>query len=173
MIRLKPKLARNLQARCIQALIGVLCLGGPALAGPSLQDLAEDTSDASKPSMLLIVVDDWAYSDWQFTRQDDWAWNDLPVIDSLAERGQSWTQFYTQPICNLTRLGLIFGRYASTTASAVCAPPNARTPPGTTLTIANNLKRLGYSTAAFGKWHVGAQSEQGRALGDGCGSLWL
>jgi len=111
--------------------------------------------DASlKPNIMIILVDDWAHSDLQAVRSDDSPWNDLPVIDSLAARGQSWNHFYAQPLCNQTRQSLIFGRYIGTYSGSICAAPTSDTPPASTPSIASRLKSAGYRTAAFGKWHV-------------------
>jgi arylsulfatase A-like enzyme len=60
------------------------------------------------------------------------------------------TNFNVEFSCTVSRAALLTGRYAVRTG--------AQQPTGMTLwevTIADALKPLGYSTALFGKWHVG------------------
>lgn len=106
-----------------------------------------------RPDLVLVVVDDWALSDLEAARTDGNPWNDLPAIDSFAALGQSWTNFYSQPICNPTRLTLMLGAYESGDGGGVCNPPNASTP-SARVTLASLLHDQGYATAAFGKWHI-------------------
>jgi arylsulfatase len=73
-----------------------------------------------------------------------------PRIDRLGAEGMRLTNFNVEFSCTVSRAALLTGRYAVRTG--------ATQPGGMTLwetTIAEALKPLGYSTALFGKWHVG------------------
>jgi len=73
-----------------------------------------------------------------------------PRIDRLGAEGMRLTNFNVEFSCTVSRAALLTGRYAVRTG--------AQQPTGMTLwevTIADALKPLGYSTALFGKWHVG------------------
>ena len=109
------------------------------------------------PNLILIVVDDWARSDSQMSRADGNPWNDLIAIDALAAQGQEWENFYAQPLCNPTRRTLTFGNYTGTGGTLVCKGWGQQQPP-VPATLAGELRKLGYETAAFGKWHIDPSS---------------
>ena len=62
-------------------------------------------SNAERPNIILIMVDDMGYSDIG-------AWGgeiDTPNIDSLASNGLRFTQFYNSARCCPTRATLVTG----------------------------------------------------------------
>jgi arylsulfatase A-like enzyme len=80
-----------------------------------------------------------------------------PNIDRLADKGMRFTNFNVEYSCVVSRIALLTGRYAVRTGKGYAA--------GMTLwevTIAEALKSLGYSTALYGKWHVGGYEWKGR-----------
>ena len=111
------------------------------------------------PSFMIIVVDDWARSDLEAVRADGAAWNDLTTIDTLAELGQSWRHFYSQPVCASSRFGLMFGHYLGNPKVGACSRAGKHTPAADTPTLASALRDEGYATAAFGKWHIAAHPD--------------
>jgi len=73
-----------------------------------------------------------------------------PNIDSLAAQGIRLDNFNVEFSCTVSRSALLTGRYAIRSG----ATQNG----GITqweVTIAEGLKGIGYSTALFGKWHLG------------------
>jgi arylsulfatase A-like enzyme len=73
-----------------------------------------------------------------------------PNIDSIAIRGIRLDNFNVEFSCTVSRAALLTGRYAIRSG--------ATQPTGITqweVTIAEGLKSIGYSTALFGKWHLG------------------
>jgi arylsulfatase len=73
-----------------------------------------------------------------------------PNIDRIGAEGIRLTNFNVEFSCTVSRAALLTGRYAIRSGAAQ--------PTGITLwetTIAEALKPLGYSTALFGKWHLG------------------
>jgi arylsulfatase A-like enzyme len=73
-----------------------------------------------------------------------------PNIDSIGIRGIRLDNFNVEFSCTVSRAALLTGRYAIRSG--------ATQPTGITqweVTIAEALKSVGYSTALFGKWHLG------------------
>ncbi len=80
-----------------------------------------------------------------------------PNIDRIADEGIRFTDFNVEYSCVVSRIALLTGRYAVRTGEGYAA--------GMTLwevTIAEALQSVGYSTALFGKWHVGGSDWEGR-----------
>lgn len=85
---------------------------------------------------------------------------DTPVLDALAGDGLRYNRLHTTAICSPTRASLLTGRDPHVTGvGTVMNSANAN--PGyegvlrpDTATVATMLQHAGYSTAAFGKWHL-------------------
>jgi len=76
-----------------------------------------------------------------------------PNIDSIAAQGMRLDNFNVEFSCTVSRAALLTARYAIRSG--------ATQPSGITLwevTIADALKSIGYSTALFGKWHLGGSN---------------
>ncbi|MEM1356773.1 MAG: sulfatase-like hydrolase/transferase [Bacteroidota bacterium] len=122
---------------------------------------SEDTA-ARPPNLVLILVDDLGYGDVGFNGCKDIP---TPHIDRLANEGVIFTNGYvTYPVCGPSRAGLITGRYQDRFGFArnpLFAPndPNMGLPI-TEETIAEVLHKVGYTSAALGKWHLGAHESQ-------------
>ena len=86
-----------------------------------------------------------------------------PQLDALAAGGLRLDNFNVEFSCVVSRVALLTGRYA--------VRAGADQANGMTLwevTLAEALKPLGYSTALYGKWHLGGYAwlEKGRAPSD-------
>ena len=80
-----------------------------------------------------------------------------PRLDKLASEGIRLNNFNVEFSCTVSRAALMTGRYAIRTG--------ATQPGGITLweiTMAEAFKSIGYSTALFGKWHLGGDRPEGR-----------
>jgi arylsulfatase A-like enzyme len=80
-----------------------------------------------------------------------------PNIDRIAAEGIRLTNFNVEYSCVVSRIAMLTGRYAVRTGEGYRG--------GMTLwevTIAEALQSVGYSTALFGKWHVGGSDWEGR-----------
>ena len=80
-----------------------------------------------------------------------------PHLDQMAKEGRKFTDFYvTQAVCSASRAGLLTGCYNVRIGINGALGPNSKqglNPEETT--IAEICKQKGYSTACFGKWHLG------------------
>ncbi len=105
----------------------------------------------SRPNILLIVTDDQGYWDLGATGNPHIT---TPNLDSLARDGVQFTRFYVQPVCAPTRAGLMTGRYYLRTGLYNTRFGGDSLGLGET-TVAELLKKEGYRTGLFGKWHLG------------------
>jgi len=119
-----------------------------------------------KPNIILVMTDDQGYGDLSCMGNTDFV---TPHIDALAESGARFTNFYSNsPVCSPSRASLLTGRYPGN-AGVRAILGGHRTASGLTPdtpTIASAFKKLGYSTAHTGKWHLGA-TKQSRPLNNG------
>ena len=104
------------------------------------------------PDIVLFLADDLSSTDaGPIARAAGAA---TPAIDSIAKKGITFTSGYAEPACIGTRAALLSGRWAPRkTVGAVNGPGPSMLP--SVDTIAERLKRLGYDTRIFGKWHEG------------------
>ncbi len=127
-----------------------------------LLSLAATTSAAERPNIVLIVVDDLGSADLSCLGSDI----QTPNIDSLLANGVSCAQAYTSaPVCAPSRAGLLTGRYQHRFGFEDNPGPFRRVAnidvglELTEQTIADRLKKLGYTTGMVGKWHDGKDAK--------------
>ncbi len=103
------------------------------------------------PNIILIITDDQGYGD--FTHMGNPVIQ-TPNIDSMAARSATMENFYVSPVCSPTRANLMTGRYNYRTGviDTYIGRSMMRTEE---VTIAEILKKAGYATGIFGKWHLG------------------
>lgn len=106
-----------------------------------------------RPNIILILADDQGWGDLSFTGNSNLQ---TPHIDAIAQNGISFTNFYVQPVCSPTRAELLTGRYFPRSGVYSTSEGGERIDLDET-TIADILKKAGYHTAAYGKWHNGMQ----------------
>ena len=108
---------------------------------------------AERPNIVLIFLDDAAYSDFHPFGNPPYA---TPNVERLAAEGVRYTRFHVpQAVCSASRAALLTGRYPhrNRVVNAI-APGKPGLDPGHPI-IAETLKKQGYATAHFGKWHLG------------------
>lgn len=103
------------------------------------------------PNVLLIITDDQGYGDLGF-HGNPIIWT--PHLDKLAAASVRLNNFYVSPVCAPTRSSLMTGRYSLRTGVHDTYNGGAIMS-GDEVTIAEVLKKAGYRTGAFGKWHLG------------------
>lgn len=106
-----------------------------------------------KPNILVILVDDAGYADFGFMGSPDMV---TPNIDAIASKGVYFTDAHTTAsACSPSRAGLLTGRYQQRFGHEQNTIRASDGMDPTEKTVADVLKTAGYTTAAFGKWHVG------------------
>lgn len=113
----------------------------------------------NKPNVILIFADDQGYGDLScFGSQTI----KTPHIDRIAQEGRKFTSFMVaSPVCTPSRAALMTGCYPKRVGmhQHVLFPTSTKGLNPSEYTIADHFKSLGYSTACFGKWHLGHQKE--------------
>ena len=109
---------------------------------------------ATPPNVVIIFADDLGYGDIGCYGAKNW---ETPNIDKLASQGTRFTQFYVaQAVCSASRAALLTGKYPHRIPILYALGPNANNGmPAGEVTLAEILKSRGYTTAIFGKWHLG------------------
>ncbi len=120
--------------------------------------VSEFQGKPKRPNFVLIMADDLGYGDLACYGSQ---FHNTPNIDKLATGGMKFTDYHSNgAVCSPTRAALMTGRYQqrSGIAGVVTAANHRHT--GMSLeetTFAEVLKSVGYTTALFGKWHLGYQ----------------
>jgi arylsulfatase A-like enzyme len=109
---------------------------------------------AAKPNVVFLLADDLGGSDLSCYGHP---YSRTPNIDSLARDGTRFTQFYaTGATCCPTRTGLMTAKFPATYP---VYPANGSF--ADRVTITELLKKNGYATGHFGKWHIGPETKSG------------
>jgi arylsulfatase A-like enzyme len=129
--------------------------------------------EKSKPNVILILLDDFGYMDLGCYGSQ---FHETPNIDRLAAQGVRFTDAYAAcPVSSPTRAALMTGRYPVRSGITDWIPGRQASNSGSpndkfiarpfTLnlsldetTIAELLKKNGYTTMISGKWHLGEDS---------------
>lgn len=108
----------------------------------------------SRPNVVLIYLDDMGFGD--ISRNGAQGYQ-TPNFDKMAHEGIYFSQFYSpQAVCTASRAGLLTGCYPNRLGFNGALDHTAKIGLNTEEeTIAELLKDETYSTAAFGKWHLG------------------
>ncbi len=118
-----------------------------------------DKSDEAnqRPNIVIILSDDQGNADAGFQRSPSGI--STPSIDKLASEGVAFTNAYASAyVCAPTRAGLLTGRYQQR-FGFYRAPDSRKGMPLSEITLADVLKKEGYTTGVFGKWHLGLTKE--------------
>ena len=110
------------------------------------------------PNFVLIFIDDMGYGDVGVYGATGYQ---TPNLDKMASEGMRFTNFYSaQPVCSASRAGILTGCYPNRVgiSGALFPTDSVGINPDET-TIAEMLKKKGYATAVFGKWHLGHHKE--------------
>jgi arylsulfatase A-like enzyme len=113
---------------------------------------------AKKPNILVIFGDDIGM--WNVGAYTHGMMGKTPNIDSIAQTGMLFTDEYAQPSCTAGRAAFIMGQLPIRTGmTTIGIPGSSRGIQKSDPTLAEVLKSLGYSTAQFGKNHLGDRNE--------------
>jgi arylsulfatase A-like enzyme len=103
-----------------------------------------------KPNIILIMADDLGWFDVGFNRNTEAR---TPNLDLLASKGVVFERFYSaSAVCSPTRASLITGRNPLRINIPYANEGHMK---DEEITIPEILKKEGYVTGHFGKWHLG------------------
>ncbi|MVM29334.1 sulfatase-like hydrolase/transferase [Spirosoma sp. HMF4905] len=127
---------------------------------PQKQNLPTVTrqQDPNRPNIVVILADDLGYGDISANGKN---FVQTPNIDALAKSGALCTNGYANaPFCSPSRAAILTGRYQHRFGFEFLYPATAKRDsvaglPFEEITLAEQLKKQGYATAMFGKWHIG------------------
>ena len=135
---------------------------------PSLTAAFAAETDA-RPNIVFIMVDDMGYGDLPAYGAKDVR---TPHLDQFAAQGVRLTNYYAAGAeCTPTRTALLSGLYPQRIGGMECAIGTGNVGryddairlreshdlglPADQSVLASSLKKAGYRTAVFGKWHLG------------------
>jgi arylsulfatase A-like enzyme len=148
----------NFQNRTVQYAIS-LAVGALLLAVILLFNTGfKEVTSQSKPNVIVILLDDAGYADFGFMGSKDLQ---TPNIDQLANRAVVFKDAHVSAsVCSPSRAGLLTGKYQQRFGYE-CNEGEGYTGMDTTQRlIPQLLLDKGYTTAAFGKWHLGFAANQ-------------
>ena len=125
-------------------------------------------SEISKPNIIYILADDLGYGDLSCYGQKKFS---TPNIDKLASQGMLFTQHYSgSTVCAPSRSALLTGMHTGHTVirgNKEIMPEGQYPIPDNTYTLAEAMKKAGYTTGAFGKWGLGFPGSEGDPTNQG------
>lgn len=124
------------------------------LASVLLMQISFNASSEKPINFVLIYIDDMGYGDIGITGAIGYS---TPNLDKMAASGMFFSRYYSpQAVCSASRAGLLTGCYPNRIGFRGALDHTAKTGINAEEeTIAEVLKKKGYATAAFGKWHLG------------------
>ncbi len=129
----------------------------PAIAFVMISGAQVSAADAvSRPNIILILADDLGYGD--VSCYNDQSKVQTPNIDRIAREGIRFTDGHSPAsVCTPTRYAILTGRHSwrGRLKLGVLRQDEPALIEEGRLTWPAMLRERGYSTAAFGKWHLG------------------
>ena len=126
-------------------------------AGGSQNSIAVQNENGSLPNVVIILADDLGYGDVGCYNPDSKI--PTPNLDRMANEGMRFTDAHSPcTVCTPTRYSLLTGQMPFRIPNGARVFSGAGGPSligPDELTLADMLKTKGYSTACFGKWHIG------------------
>lgn len=116
-------------------------------------------ANKNRPNLVIIFADDQGYGDLSCFGSTEIK---TPNIDRIAKEGRKFTSFMVaSPVCTPSRAALLTGCYPKRVGmhQHVLFPSSNKGLNPEEYTIADHFKSIGYTTACFGKWHLGHHKE--------------
>lgn len=112
-------------------------------------------AEGKRPNIVVILTDDQGYGDLSCHGNPILK---TPNIDRLHAEGVRFTDFHVSPTCAPTRAALLTGRheFRNGVTHTIYERERLRLD---AVTVPQVLKRAGYHTGIFGKWHLGDEDE--------------
>jgi N-acetylglucosamine-6-sulfatase len=119
---------------------------------------AQSPATSARRNVIFILSDDHRY-DFMGFHQGAPDWLQTPNLDRMAREGVHLANaFVTTALCSPSRASILTGQYAHRHG---VVDNNIDVPAGTHY-FPEYLQKAGYRTAFFGKWHMGAATDEPR-----------
>lgn len=105
----------------------------------------------TQPNIILVMPDDVGYGDYACLGNPIMR---TPSVDAFKRQSLLFTQFHVSPTCSPCRSALMSGRHEFKNGVTHTILERERMSLKT-ITLAQMLKSVGYTTGIFGKWHLG------------------
>ncbi|MBL9152161.1 MAG: sulfatase-like hydrolase/transferase [Verrucomicrobiales bacterium] len=126
-------------------------------------------SETTRPNVVMVFVDDMGWSDLSCFGNTE---IQTEALDQLAAEGMRFERFYVNaPICSPSRTALTTGQYPQRWRISSYLDNRQKNQergvaqwldPAAPV-LARELRRSGYATGHFGKWHLGGQRDVANA----------
>jgi arylsulfatase A-like enzyme len=124
--------------------IGILLCAGGVLAD-------------APPNVVILFLDDAGWADFHPFGHPPY---ETPHVQQLADEGCRFNNFFVpQAVCSASRAALMSGCYPGRTKVFGAHGPNGRGLKPSFATMGEVFRKHGYTTAVFGKWHIGDQPD--------------
>jgi len=144
-----------------------------SLAALGLPRIARGQAKKKQPNFVIIFLDDSGWADFRPFSTPDYP---TPNVAQFASESCCFKNFHVpQAVCSASRAALLSGCFPGRTKVFGAHGPHARGLDPKFATLGEVLKARGYSTAVFGKWHIGDQPETrpwARGFDESCGLMY-
>ena len=127
--------------------------------------LALLSANAAKPNFVVIMADDMGYN----ATSAYGGWLKTPHLDRMAREGMRFTDYHSSGVvCSPTRAGLLTGRYQERAGVPSVINADPKVPDHhrglwvSEHTFPELLAKAGYTSAIYGKWHLGYKKSSTR-----------
>ncbi len=133
----------------MQRFLFVMAVTVPVFATVAAQ--AAESLEGSRPNVVLVITDDQGYGP---VGRHGHPWIQTPNLDRLYDTSVRFTRFLVSPTCAPTRSSMMTGRHPMRNGVTHTILERERLTLDAT-TLPEVLKEAGYTSAIFGKWHLG------------------
>jgi len=127
----------------------IACWLAAVLGMVPLANLTAAAAAPDRPNIILCMTDDQGWGDTGYNGHPELK---TPELDRMAAAGIRFDRFFSaHPMCSPTRASCLSGR----SPTRYLCMSWGHDLPLREVTIAEAVKTAGYTTAHFGKWHVG------------------
>ena len=126
-----------------------------AIFALSSASVASASLKGRRPNIILIMTDDQGYG--QLGCQGH-PWLETPHIDAIHRESTSFLDFHMSPTCSPSRAALLTGNVPFKNGVTHTGGARARLALSA-VTLPQYLKKAGYTSGIFGKWHLGLEEK--------------
>ncbi|MCA9036977.1 MAG: arylsulfatase [Planctomycetaceae bacterium] len=131
----------------------LLCSAVIAVCAPLASDFAAGQSklEGSRPNIILVITDDQGYGP---VGRHGHPWLKTPNMDRMFDSSVRFDRFLVSPTCSPTRSAVMTGRHPMRNGITHTILERERLTLDA-VTLPQMLKKAGYTSGIFGKWHLG------------------